>query len=69
LFAALKESDFDERQCKKELEKLKIAYDQSLIDAKEKKLKNTGEVITVGKKLTSLQLNKYLKRFPTKATK
>lgn len=68
LFAALKDHDFDEKLCKKEIEKLQKAHDISEIVKKEEKLRNSGEAVSTGKKLTSIQLNKYLKRFPLKAS-
>lgn len=69
LFASMKDSDFDEKQCKKEIENLKNAHEQAEIDRKELKAKNTGMAVTTGRKLTPIQLNKYLKLFPLKATK
>lgn len=68
LFAAMKENDFDEKLCKKEIEKLQKAHEISELQQKEEKLRNSGESVSTGRKLTSIQLNKYLKRFPLKAS-
>lgn len=67
LFAALKDHDFDEKLCKKEIEKLQKAHEISEMIKKDEKLRNSGETVSTGRKLTSIQLNKYLKRFPLKA--
>jgi len=64
MFAALKESDFDEKSCVKEIQDLKMANLKALGEAREEKLKNAGSVVTTGNKLTSQQLNIYLNRFP-----
>lgn len=69
LFATMKENDFDEKQCKKEIEALKKAHEIAEKEKKEEKLKNSGVTVNTGRKLTSIQLNKYLKRFPMNATK
>lgn len=68
LFAAFKDNDFDEKVCKKEIETLKTAHIKAEIEKKEDKLKNSGQAVSTGRKLTSLQLNKYLRRFPMKNT-
>lgn len=66
LFAAMKDHEFDEKLCKKEIEALKKAHELAEIQKKEEKSRNTGLVVSTGRKLTSLQLNRYLKRFPLK---
>lgn len=68
MFAKLKDHEFDEKQCKNEIEVLKKAHELAEIVKKEEKLKNSGAAVTTGRKLTSIQLNKYLKRFPVKST-
>jgi hypothetical protein len=69
LFAKLKDYEFDEKHCTKEIEALKKSFELATIQQREEKLKNSGQAVTTGRKLTSIQLNKYLKRFPIKATK
>lgn len=64
VFAAMKDNDFNEKSCAKEIENLKKAHVEALNQAREEKLKNAGVVTTVGNQLTSKQLNKYLRRFP-----
>ncbi|KAG5680389.1 hypothetical protein PVAND_009898 [Polypedilum vanderplanki] len=66
LFAAMKDHDFDEKLCKKEIEALKKAHEIAEVQKKEDKARNSGLVVSTGRKLTSLQLNRYLKRFPLK---
>lgn len=68
LFAAMKDNEFDEKLCKKEIEKLQKAHEISEQQHREEKLRNSGESVSTGRKLTSIQLNKYLKRFPLKAS-
>lgn len=68
LFAALKDNEFDEKICKKEIEALKKAHANAEIEKKEEKINNSGTAVSTGRNLTALQLNKYLKRFPIKAT-
>lgn len=68
LFAAFKDREFDEKMCKKEIEDLKKAHALAEIEKKEDKLRNSGQTVSTGKKLTSIQLNKYLRRFPIKAS-
>jgi hypothetical protein len=69
LFAAMKENEFDEKLCKKEIEAIKKAHDLAETQKKDDKARNSGLVVSTGRKLTSLQLNRYLKRFPLKVTK
>ena len=66
LFASFKDNEFDEKVCKKEIDALKTAHLQAEIEKKEDKLRNSGKAVSTGRKLTSLQLNKYLRRFPMK---
>jgi uncharacterized protein YdaT len=66
LFAAMKNSEFDESLCKKEIEALKKAHIEAMNKAREEKLKNSGQLSTTGKVLNSKQLNKYLRKFPQK---
>lgn len=64
LFAALKDQDFNEKGCSKEIETLRKAHMEALAKAREEKLKNAGVISTVGSQLNSKQLNKYLRKFP-----
>lgn len=64
LFAAMKDSDFNEKNCTKEIEILNKAHVEAMNQAREEKLKNAGQLSTTGKNLTSKQLNSYLKKFP-----
>lgn len=65
VFAAMKDNEFDEKSCKKEIDTLKKAHVDALNQAREEKLKNTGAVTTVGNQLNSRQLNRYLRKFPS----
>lgn len=64
LFAALKNTEFNENQCMKEIDALKKAHVTSMSTAREDKLKNAGQITTTGRLLNSKQLNKYLRKFP-----
>lgn len=64
VFAKLKDTDFDDKKCTKELEQLRLAHVAAMNKAREDQLKNTGQLMTTGNKLNSRQLNKYLKKFP-----
>lgn len=66
LFAALKDNEFNEKNCVKEIEALRKANIEALNKAREEKLRNTGDVTSTGYKLSSTQLNKYFKKFPQK---
>ncbi|CRK92165.1 CLUMA_CG005694, isoform A [Clunio marinus] len=66
LFAALKDNEFDEANCKREIDALKKAHVEAMEQAREDKLKNRGEIISTGTKLNSNQLNRYLRKFPSK---
>lgn len=68
LFASFKDNDFDEKMCKKEIDTLKTAHMHAEIEKKEDKLRNSGKAVSTGRKLTSKQLNKYLRRFPMNNT-
>lgn len=65
LFAAMKDSDFNEKACVKEIEELKKANIAAMGKAREDKLKNAGQISTIGHQLNSKQLNRYLKKFPS----
>lgn len=64
LFAAMKTTEFNEKQCTKEIEALKNAHIEAMNTAREQKLKNSGQISTIGRMLNSKQLNRYLKKFP-----
>lgn len=64
LFAALKDSDFNEKSCAKEYDAVNKAHIEAMNKAREEKLKNAGQISTTGRLLNSKQLNKYLKKFP-----
>lgn len=64
VFAKLKDTDFDDRKCNKELDQLRVAHVAAMNKAREDQLKNTGQLHTTGRQLNSRQLNKYLKSFP-----
>jgi hypothetical protein len=64
LFAKLKETDFDEKKCTKELDILTKAHIEAMNQARTDKLKNSGKIHTVGKQLNSQQLNKYMRKYP-----
>lgn len=64
LFASLKDHDFNEAFCEKEITALNKANILAMNTARESKLKNAGFVTTIGRDLNSKQLNKYLKKFP-----
>lgn len=64
LFASLKDHEFNEAYCTKEVEALKQANIVAMNTARENKLKNSGALTTTGRDLNSKQLNKYLKKFP-----
>lgn len=64
LFAALKNTDFNENACMKEIDALKKANVDAMNAAREEKLKNAGQITTHGKVLNSNQLNRYLRKFP-----
>jgi hypothetical protein len=64
LFAKLKETDFNEKKCTKEIDLLNQAHIAAMNKAREDKLKNSGQLSTVGKQLNSKQLNRYFKKFP-----
>lgn len=64
LFAAMKDNDFNEKKCVKEIEALKNANVEAMNKAREETLKNTGQLSTIGRQLNSKQLNKYLRKFP-----
>lgn len=68
LFASMKDNEFDEKSCKKQIDALKKAHEIAENQKREDKLRNSGAVVSTGRKLTSIQLNKYLKRFPLKAS-
>jgi translation elongation factor EF-Ts len=53
--------------CKKEIEAVNKAHIIAEAEKKEKKLQNQGKSSSTGRKLTSGQLNKYLKNFPIRA--
>lgn len=63
VFAAMKDNEFNEKSCAKEIETLKKSHVEALNQAREEKLKNTGVVTSIGNQLTSKQLNKYLRKF------
>lgn len=65
LFAAMKNNDFNEKSCAKEIEALKEANIAALNKAREEKMKNSGQISTIGHKLNSQQLNRYLRKFPS----
>lgn len=64
LFAALKVHEFNEKICSKEIEAVQKANIEAMNRAREEKMKNAGQIHTVGRQLTSKQLNNYLKNFP-----
>lgn len=64
LFAAMKDHEFNEAYCEKEIETLNKANIDAMNTARENKLKNAGAITTTGRDLNSKQLNKYLKKFP-----
>jgi hypothetical protein len=66
LFAALKNTEFNENLCSKEIEAVKKAHIEAMNRDREEKLKNSGQLSTTGKVLNSKQLNKYLRKFPQK---
>lgn len=59
----MKDNEFNEKQCTKEIEALQKAHIIAMDTAREEKLKNAGQVATIGKQLNSKQLNRYLKKF------
>jgi hypothetical protein len=65
LFAKLKETEFNEKKCTVEIETLNKAHIDAMNKAREDKLKNAGQISTVGKLLNSKQLNRYFKKFPS----
>lgn len=64
LFAALKDTEFTEKNCTREIEALNKAHVAAMNKAREDKLKNAGQITTTGRELNSKQLNRYLKKFP-----
>jgi hypothetical protein len=64
LFAQLKNTDFTESACQKEMDALRDANVAAMNAAREEKLKNAGQISTTGRVLNSKQLNKYLRKFP-----
>lgn len=64
LFAAMKDNDFNEQHCAREINALNKANKEALDCAKEQKMKNRGQIVTTGRQLTSKQLNKYLRGYP-----
>ena len=64
LFAAMKEKDFNEKLCTKEIDALKKSNIDAMNKAREDKMKNSGQVSSVGQQLTSKQLNRYFRKFP-----
>lgn len=63
VFAALKDNDFNEKHCAREIQALQKANIEAMNRAREDKLKNSGQISTIGKDLNSKQLNRYLKKF------
>lgn len=64
LFASMKDNDFNEKKCSKEIEALRKSHVDAMNRAREEKLKNAGQITSVGSQLNSKQLNRYLKKFP-----
>lgn len=64
LFAALKNTEFTESACMKEIEALKKSNVDAMNAAREEKLKNAGQITTTGRVVNSKQLNRYLRKFP-----
>lgn len=64
VFAALKDNEFNEKHCAREIQSLQKANIEGMNRAREDKLKNSGQISTVGKQLNSKQLNRYLKKYP-----
>lgn len=64
LFASLKDNEFNEKSCKKEIEQLKLANIAAMNKAREDKMKNAGQIATTGYNLNPNQINRYLRKFP-----
>lgn len=63
VFAAMKDNEFNEKHCQREIQALHKANIDAMNRAREDKLKNSGQISTIGKDLNSKQLNRYLKKF------
>lgn len=64
LFAGLKNNEFNESVCRKEIENLQRAHVAHLNKRFAERQTYSKGVVSVGKDLTFRQLNKYLKGFP-----
>lgn len=65
LFAALRANDFNEKYCQREVENMRKAFDEAKAQRDEiKRIANSGSV-KLGRDLHYLQLNRYLKKFPS----
>uniref|UniRef100_A0A1A9WI50 CHCH domain-containing protein n=1 Tax=Glossina brevipalpis TaxID=37001 RepID=A0A1A9WI50_9MUSC len=64
LFACLKDNDFVEKYCPKEISQFKKCY-KNYMDTKQVQKANINQgIITPGYNLNYRQLNKYMRRFP-----
>ncbi len=63
LFASMKNNDFNENKCSKEISTLQKNYKEFLDKKFELKHKDS-KILTAGRVLNSKQVNKYLKGFP-----
>lgn len=64
LFASLKNNEFNDAACRKEVQTLQAAHVAHLNKRFADRQTYTKGVVSVGKDLTFRQLNKYLKGFP-----
>lgn len=65
VFACLKNHEFAEKYCEKEIGQFKQCYQSHIDQAYAAKTRGNLGIITPGNKLNSKQLNKYFRRFPS----
>ena len=69
LFACLKNSEFNQSLCSKEIGSLKGCYKTFLDSEQVKKATQSKGIVVPGKDLNYKQLNKVLKNYPAQYTK
>jgi hypothetical protein len=69
LFACLKDNEFNQSLCAKEIDTLKCCYKNFLDDKQLKKATQSKGIVVPGKELNYKQLNKVLKMYPAQYTK
>lgn len=65
VFACLKDNDFTQSLCKKEIEAFQKCYTKNINDVHQKRMREAKGIVTPGdKNLTPKQLNILLKKYP-----